>query len=314
MTVQVSILPDDVIQSILEENSSNTFIRLPHPRTGFPTLFLPQKNRIFELQAVEPVNSRSWFVENQVVSDGRLLILTLLDPVFLLVPILRSLLPKDGSQGHFRTSDDIFEEAVSKMEEKFSKEPLEAARAKEIRTFTSLECCTLALSLICDIQNIPPDIIVYRFSYTKLVQYLQLKVQNLINSGLIDGSRTLVRNLAKDGLMEDGNEKLLESGRLKVGCDLVGQYLPPDIRAMLVASYSFSELDAHLNKLEEEKRLRAQQTASTSAKRGKAVAKETPTEKVDKRKAPKASQGVEKLKKANINGMAKLSTFFTKKT
>jgi len=36
-----------------------------------------------------------------------------------------------------------------------------------------------------------------------------------------------------------------------------------------------------------------------------------PTEK-PKRKAEKGSVGVEKLKKANINGMAKLSTFFKK--
>jgi len=31
-----------------------------------------------------------------------------------------------------------------------------------------------------------------------------------------------------------------------------------------------------------------------------------------KRKASKASQGVESLKKANVNGMAKLSSFFKK--
>jgi len=32
-----------------------------------------------------------------------------------------------------------------------------------------------------------------------------------------------------------------------------------------------------------------------------------------KRKAPRASQGVESLKKVNVNGIAKLSSFFKKK-
>lgn len=74
---------------------------------------------------------------------------------------------------------------------------------------------------------------------------------------------------------------------------------------------SFSELDAYMNKLEEETRLQVQ--AVNTKSRAKAVAKTPSVDKVDKRKAPKASQGVEKLKKANINGMSKLSTFFTKK-
>lgn len=77
--------------------------------------------------------------------------------------------------------------------------------------------------------------------------------------------------------------------------------------------HSLSELDAYMTKLEDEKRLEAQAASTSTKSRGKAVAKTASTDKVDKRKAPKASQGVEKLKKANINGMSKLSTFFTKK-
>lgn len=51
---------------------------------------------------------------------------------------------------------------------------------------------------------------VYRFSPIKYVEYLKLKVLNLLEANVVEGSRTLVRSLAKDGLMEDGNEKLLE--------------------------------------------------------------------------------------------------------
>ncbi|KAJ3923958.1 ribonuclease H2, subunit B [Lentinula edodes] len=312
MTIQISVLPDDIIHTILDGTTvqrvnNGSFIRLPHPRTGLPTLFLPYQtalsSTISELQAVEPINARSWFIENEVISDGKLLLITSVDPAFLLVPILRSFSPKNGSLGQFRTADDIFEEAASKLEQSSSKDSIETISAKDVATFASMNCCKDALTRICDSQELPPDIMVYRFSPTKYVEYLKLKVLKLLEANVIEGSRTLVRSLAKDGLMEDGNEKLLE----------VAQYLPPDLCTMHLASYDFSELNAYLEKLEEEKRLKARE-ASSSKNRKKAIKKEDSKEKIDKRKAPKASQGVEKLKKTNINGMAKLSTFFAKKS
>ena len=63
-----------------------------------------------------------------------------------------------------------------------------------------------------------------------------------------------MRELAKDGLMEDGREDLLHRmltqvffvlffstfssvGRIRSCCDLLAQYLPLDIRNTLLASY-----------------------------------------------------------------------------
>lgn len=107
------------------------FLRLPHPRTGktyvfmvvlvpaqqgsgVPSLFLPYakpdgRTSIMEVQTVAPPNERSWFLsEGQVVQsaclrqsspssahsflpDGELLIMTPVDPAFLLIPILHVL-------------------------------------------------------------------------------------------------------------------------------------------------------------------------------------------------------------------------------
>ncbi|KAF8829085.1 hypothetical protein HHX47_DHR3000878 [Lentinula edodes] len=234
--------------------------------------------------------------------------------------------PKNGSLGQFRTADDIFEEAASKLEQSSSKDSIETISAKDVATFASMNCCKDALTRICDSQGdctlssfptrcnslpleLPPDIMVYRFSPTKYVEYLKLKVLKLLEANVIEGSRTLVRSLAKDGLMEDGNEKLLEGMFISVFSFI-------KLRRMFSWSSEnrfFSELNAYLEKLEEEKRLKARE-ASSSKNRKKAIKKEDSKEKIDKRKAPKASQGVEKLKKTNINGMAKLSTFFAKKS
>ncbi|KAJ3762825.1 ribonuclease H2, subunit B [Lentinula raphanica] len=323
MSTRIGVLPDDIIHTFLNGDTvqrvnNGSFIRLPHPRSGLPALFFPHQtpstSTICELQAIEPINQRSWFIGDEVVADGKFLMITPVDPVFLLIPILRSFSPKDGTPGQFRTADDIFEEAAMKLEQASSKDPIQAILAKDIATFTALDCCKDALTRICDKQELPPDIVVYRFSATKFVEYMRLKVENLLKGNVIDESRTLVRSLAKDGLMEDGKESLLKAGRVKIACDLVAQYIPPDLRTTLFASYDFTELDTYLEKLEEERRATAQEVAAKTRKR--TVKKEDSKEKVDKRKAsaPKPSQGVEKLKKANINGMAKLSTFFTKKS
>ena len=73
---------------------------------------------------------------------------------------------------------------------------------------------------------------------------------------------------------------------------------------------SFTPLDAYVKALKDEENAIALAGAPGSKPRVTDVAEDGGK----KRKAKsKASQGVERLKKANISGMAKLSTFFQKK-
>ena len=78
-------------------------------------------------------------------------------------------------------------------------------------------------------------------------------------------------------------------------------------------SSSFSLLDAHLKVLKEESMALAAANMNAVEARESKSSSEKEAEGDKKRKAAKASTGVEKLKKANIKGMAKLSTFFVKK-
>ncbi|KAK7053469.1 hypothetical protein VNI00_004095 [Paramarasmius palmivorus] len=322
MPAHLGLLPADLLQTLsISPNEHGhvpgSFIRLPHPRTGLPSLFLPSDttahgSSILELQQVTPPNARSWFVGNEVVSDGKLLFLVPIDPAFLLIHILKTTQPIEIP---FRTADDILEEAATKLEtlsQSKSKDPSTHISASDVTCFASLECTKLALNRICDVKEISPELIVYRFSLSKVVEYLRKKVTRLTSSDIVDGSRTLNRHLAKDGLMEDGHENLLELARVKLGCNLLSEYLSPDILSALISSYDFTQLDEHLKKLEEEKM--CMETPAAGGKRAKgSTASENTTGTGAKRKAAKGSQGVEKLKKANINGMAKLTSFFTKK-
>ncbi|SJK97487.1 related to Sulfate adenylyltransferase [Armillaria ostoyae] len=246
----------------------------------------------------------------EIVHNGKLLILTPIDPAFLLIPILKSTIPSDGTSGNFRPADDIFEDAISKL----SRESTDLVSAVDITSFVEMDCTRRALRHVCEMKGeflrssgqVASDITVYRFSPTKVVDYVRKKVDHMSSFPVIEMSRSITRNLAKDGLLDDGKEKLLAAAKTKIACDLICQYLPPVESASLVASYDFTDLDAFMKRLEEE-------NMATTAKSGKGTQTSKETNGDKKRKSAKGSQGVEKLKKANVKGMAKLSTFFTKK-
>ncbi|KAF7361700.1 hypothetical protein MVEN_00513600 [Mycena venus] len=339
MATHVAILPSDALDVPIDVSSDskaeNRFLRLPHPRTGehcvpnvetqtlsasyagLASLFLPyhpqgndgsRRDAILEVQAVAPTNPRSWFIGQEVVADGKLLVMTAIDPAFLLIPILQSVYPENGELGKFRPADEIFDDAAANLEQSSTsaadKDVSLIISKDDVLQFTSMECCKTALKRVCDVKEITEDITVYRFSPQRVVEYVRLKVARLSAPEMVDVSRTMVRNLAGDGLMDDGKEQLLELGRVRAACDLVAQYLPTAMRSSLTASYDFTPLDAHFKSIEDEK-------AALAVK--KPVKTKLAPAATDKKRKPGTSQGVEKLKKANTGGMAKLSTFFTKK-
>jgi ribonuclease H2 subunit B len=77
---------------------------------------------------------------------------------------------------------------------------------------------------------------------------------------------------------------------------------------------SFTTLDAHIKALKDEEAAIALAGAPGRKKKSRAAADEIEDDDGKKRKAKtKASQGVEKLKKVNLSGMTKISSFFQKK-
>ena len=89
------------------------------------------------------------------------------------------------------------------------------------------------------------------------MDYLKKKVTRLVAANDFRESLTVVRLLAKDGLMEDGKETLLEgesyppilatrlsdtflAGCLKAACDLIAHHLPPDVKTELMSAYEYA--------------------------------------------------------------------------
>jgi ribonuclease H2 subunit B len=197
--------------------------------------------------------------------------------------------------------------------------------------------------------EITPDIVVYRFSAVKLVEYLRVKVFRIATSDVMDVSKTLIRGLAKDGLMEEGKEDLLQresivSGELTYGslisrdrgshpsrlqsdCPLrparcksaASSIIRVRFNFLQYTSYScplisFKLLDDYMKCIEDEKAALALANADKKAseKKKKANAQAATSDTKKRKPQTKSSQGIEKLKKVNVSGMAKMSSFFKK--
>ncbi|EKM54493.1 uncharacterized protein PHACADRAFT_123606 [Phanerochaete carnosa HHB-10118-sp] len=324
MTSHIGILPTDVFDALVAKlteagtHQNLRFLRLPHPRTGVPSLFLPYakpdgRTSIMEVQTVAPPNERSWFLsEGQVVQNGELLIMTPVDPAFLLIPILHVLSSPNGHAGTFRPVDDMFEDAVEKLLQS-APSSTEHLCKEDLLRFLSLDCARNAMARTCEKKQITEELTVYRYSPDVVVENLRKKVMRLNSQPMFEASKTLTRALARDGLMDDGKDGILEGklmGRLRAACDLVSQYVPDHLQKRLLASYDFTTLEEHIKSLNDEA------AALAAAEMGKMEIKESKssaTEKTNGKKRKTASTGVEKLKKVNTKGMAKLSTFFQPK-
>jgi len=66
------------------------------------------------------------------------------------------------------------------------------------------------LSEVLTLTEFSSEIVVYRYSQKKFIDYLRAKVAHLQKCSAFDESQTMTRSLAKEGLMEDGKEELLK--------------------------------------------------------------------------------------------------------
>lgn len=66
--------------------------------------------------------------------------------------------------------------------------------------------------------EITAEVVVYRYSAERVQAYLRTKVARLSQKDVSELSRTLTRGFAKDGLMEDGKEDVLNGTSANADC------------------------------------------------------------------------------------------------
>lgn len=149
-------------------------------REGCLSLFLPSSESILEVQAVSPPDGRSWFLKEEVIEgvfasnaaswyfanyvpDGRLVMMTPIDPAFLLLRLLdagqvclnvlrRHWADSRSQTDVFRTADDLFEELSKKLGQ-LAEETEKATLERSLNTLWGLPCILRSLRLVCDVKG-----------------------------------------------------------------------------------------------------------------------------------------------------------------
>ncbi|KAK4058820.1 hypothetical protein OIO90_000266 [Microbotryomycetes sp. JL221] len=352
----VLVLPNNVDLSS-RDAPRHRFLRLPHPRTQLPSLFLPViasspdngkvDDSLLEVQRIRPDTDKqkSWFVDQDVLSDGTLGLLTPFDPLWLIISILASVPQR------FMQYAELWEWAAqhvtsgSNSDDTLRNEREQEFIAQDIVTFGQLDCVKRRLEQVCDTQT-HESTTLYRISQPKTLDVLKNKVASLVDpvTGIFgpwaatnlnkqESQETTVdaslepqpvqdcistaasRVLGKDGI-GDGiglSESLQMESRTKTAVGVIANYLSCDRAQALVNAYSFEAMDKYLATITTSSVLsstylpgRGGKEAGGDSLGGGAAAQ--------KRKATvtKGSRGVEALKKVSTKSMSKLSTYFTK--
>ncbi|KDN49784.1 hypothetical protein RSAG8_01849, partial [Rhizoctonia solani AG-8 WAC10335] len=331
MSTHVAVLPKNVQAALQPSATSLRPLRLPHPRSGLPALFVNHGSTLLELHAVTPDAPRSWFVGQSVVSNGNLLLMTPIDPAFIFILSSKRLAP-------FKPTDDLIEEAIS------SYSPPEAHKA-DIASFMALDCVRKALRQLCETKDVPQDLTVHKPSTERIIAFIKRRIERVISaqqppepstseptseptpetapSSTLETPQsfaTIQRQHLRLGLSvsELGPldcpkaQSTRAATRIKIASEVVGNWVEESLMEQVLATYDISAYTAHAAVRAEQ--ARAELAASTARLEAAEAGKGSKSKAGEKRKAGvQPSRGVDKLKKANTRGMASLTTFFGKK-
>ncbi|GAA5854086.1 hypothetical protein JCM8547_008220 [Rhodosporidiobolus lusitaniae] len=333
----------------LSSSSSTRFLRLPHPRTHQPALFVPQaredgSDALLEVQKIqlEADKQRCWFIEEDICSDGSLTLFTPFDPLFLALSYISQL------PSRYLSYEDCWEAiAAHKWEvegEEKSETEGETPFAENLGRLRRIKCVRERFEKVCESQE-HEGTTLYRLSQPAVLSLLQAKVDALVDvsQGVFgplestspgeekpktvaegeEGSpatssrrfETVTRGLGKEvvGSGHGLSEEIQTEARQKYAIGIIANYLPPAVAQTLLSAYSFPALTTYLSSTSNSSVL------GTTYLPGRGAAKLEAAElgggsaaKKRKAEASKGSRGVEALKKVNTKGMATLASMFAK--
>ncbi|OXA60620.1 ribonuclease H2 subunit B isoform X1 [Folsomia candida] len=167
---------------------------------------------IFEVMTMEQ-DTRSWFIDDQVISDGNIYVCTPMDPLFMVLPALLK------TTRAMQIKDHLLE---------IIKEP-KVIDAVFSRLSTSNQLENISNKIVCD------DIIAYKFIEDKALKWLKSKVHNtseFLKSEDITGSEASVSsNFTKSVTTETKEEEYT-----RYASEIIGEYLPDNLKKKLFES------------------------------------------------------------------------------
>jgi len=287
----VFLMKDDILNSA--SRGQQEIVKLRHPASDKPAIFIfgPGNLTVQEVLIFDE-KKRSWFVDNNVKSDGKLHLSTPIDPIFLVLPYLRKLQLA---------------------------QPLEQCLWDEDFPETSrlAQCENLNLSLIADRKG-EESLQAFKFNEEKSLNWLRKKVEKVANvlkeKGVHVSQGAVSATYVKSTKYETGTE----TEYLKYAHGIVSEYLAEDLSKKLAQCLNiFDEVESKKRKITspqnetDEKKLKRdsleENPVSTAKKQTKNLSK---PEKSQKSTAPGKK---ELARQRAAAGSKSITSFFQKK-
>ena len=282
---RVLIAPTSAFKSV--EDDCVKIIKLRHPKTNLGTCFLynSEEKTLYEMMSFTEEH-RSWFVGNKVVGDGRMLLSTPVNPLFLLLPFMiksEKLVPLDQM-----VEDDDYPETESIL-------------------LGSLD--DSKLSIIADSKG-TKDLNVWKFNEEKTLAWLEKKVRSLASvfeETSVDLSEGAAATILKSGGAGEDHQYL------RFGLGVLQEYLSPALTAQLEERLDLPKEEVKTGS----KRLSSAPTDEEENKPSKRVKLEGPTEDYSqgakKHVVKEENSAKQKALAQSAKGTKSIMSFFGKK-
>lgn len=268
-------------QKLSTDNNFELF-KLIHPSSGILSFFCIRNNELYELKQLSNENERSWFIENNVKEEGSFYCISPFDPLFILINVFEKMKDK---KDFFQQLDIIL----------YNDEIPSYSLLSQINNIED------RIKNICDINviNIQSNEAVYKFNETKVLNWLNKKVQNICEKF---ENFSLCMNILKkfDSSTED-----IEIKKKRIAVILMSEYLSVKWSIKLKNSLNLPEpIEKENNYVYAE-----EEFIYSNSKRN--IVDEPIKE--AKKKKTNLTPGQQRLAKANKSGMKSLEFFFKKK-
>ncbi|XP_076244400.1 ribonuclease H2 subunit B [Calliopsis andreniformis] len=183
-------------------------IKLRHPASNQAAMFVfsPGNATVQEVLTFDE-NKRSWFIDDNVKSDGKMHLSTPIDPIFLILPYLRK------SQQAQPLNQSLWDEDFPE-------------------TSRLAQCQNLKLTLIADRKG-DESLQAYKFNEEKTLVWLQKKVERVAHvlkqKGVHVSQGAVCATYVKSAKLENASEMEY----LKYAHGIVSEYLPEDLSKKL---------------------------------------------------------------------------------
>jgi len=284
---RILMVPDESLYQA--ESNDIHIVKLRHPKTfkGCQFLVNKSKNLLFELMNFEEEH-RSWFIGSKVNSDGRIILSSPVNPVFLALPYISQaskLIPLDQmlEDPEFPKTDEIL---VSALGEK--------------------------LEIVADRKG-DKDLNVWKYNEEKTIQWLTSKVESisrLLEIKGIDLSGGASSNIYK----RTSSNQPTKVDFLKYSFGIIQEYLSPELGSKLEESLNLPKEEKLNDESKGTKRLSSIDDGNSKSKRIKTDGPvEDYSKKISKVPIKEELSSKEKALAASAKGSKNIMSFFKKK-